>query len=305
MTPSPESSHIWRYTPALARATAILVVLIGAILLIVTERAYREQKTNEALVQAQILASTVAAALTFDDRDAAQEYIVATRLNPELRAAGIYDAKGAPFAGYVAEGAGGLPQAAPPLGTQFAADRLSVAVPVIEGDRRLGTAYVRWITEPFSRRLERYGVIALLIVMAAVIFLVLGAAQAALERANAELSARATQLADTNTRLEAQIAEREKAEAALWQAQKMEAIGQLTGGVAHDFNNLLHVVLGNLSAAELRLQRIGHPAIAEVLRLVAAAVRGGERAASLTQRLLAFARRQPLAPTPIDLNKLV
>ena len=305
MTPPQEISRVWRFTPALARATAILVVLVGAILLLVNERAYREQKTSEALVQAQILSSTVAAALTFDDRDAAQEYIIAMRINPELRVAGVYDAHGALFAAYAAEGANPLPPTAPPLGARFAADRLSVAVPVLEGDAVLGTAYVRWITEPFLRRLERYGVIALLVVMASVIFLVLGAAQTALGRANAELVARASQLADANVRLQAQIAEREKAEAALWQAQKMEAIGQLTGGVAHDFNNLLHVVLGNLSAAELRLQRIEHPSAADVLRLVGAAVRGGERAASLTQRLLAFARRQPLAPTPVDLNKLV
>jgi signal transduction histidine kinase/CheY-like chemotaxis protein len=304
-TPATQSSRVWRFTPALARATAILVVCAGALLLLVSERAYREQKINEALVQAQILASTVAAALTFDDRDAAQEYIIATRINPELRAAAIYDAHGAPFANYLAEGALPLPPSAPPLGTSFAEDRLTVTVPVTEGDTRLGTAYVRWTTEPFSRRLERYGVIGLLIILGAMIFLVLGAAQAALGRANAELVARATELADANARLEAQIAERERAEAALWQAQKMEAIGQLTGGVAHDFNNLLHVVLGNLSAAELRLQRIQHAGITEVTRLVSAAVRGGERAASLTQRLLAFARRQPLAPTPIDLNKLV
>jgi signal transduction histidine kinase len=80
----------------------------------------------------------------------------------------------------------------------------------------------------------------------------------------------------------------------------MEAIGQLTGGVAHDFNNLLQVVLGNLDL--LRRDTAGDET---VRRKLDAAVRAAERAAILTQQLLAFARRQPLAPKPLDVNLLV
>jgi CheY-like chemotaxis protein len=80
----------------------------------------------------------------------------------------------------------------------------------------------------------------------------------------------------------------------------------LTGGIAHDFNNILHVILGNLEALQ-RLAAAGsdRPGTAEFDRFVANAVRGAERAATLTQRLLAFGRRQPLSPTALDVNRLV
>jgi PAS domain S-box-containing protein len=106
-------------------------------------------------------------------------------------------------------------------------------------------------------------------------------------------------------RVAAEVRQRMAAEEALRHAQKMEAIGQLTGGIAHDFNNILHVILGNLDA----LRRAAGAdltglAIGEFERLVANATRGAERAATLTQRLLAFGRRQPLNPAAIDVNRL-
>lgn len=87
----------------------------------------------------------------------------------------------------------------------------------------------------------------------------------------------------------------------LHQSQKMEAIGQLTGGVAHDFNNLLTVILGNLDA----IWRKAPVDDAWLRRAVEHATRGAQRAATLTQQLLAFARRQPLNPKPTDVNRLV
>ncbi len=102
-------------------------------------------------------------------------------------------------------------------------------------------------------------------------------------------------------RVAEEVARRAEAEEALRQAQKMETLGQLTGGVAHDFNNLLQIVSGNLDL----LQR-GLPEDAVRLRRAADnAMKGAERAAVLTQRLLAFSRRQPLSPKPIDVNRLV
>jgi PAS domain S-box-containing protein len=112
-------------------------------------------------------------------------------------------------------------------------------------------------------------------------------------------------LQQLNATLEQQVVERteqlRRQEEALRQSQKMEAIGQLTGGVAHDFNNLLQVIVGNLETLQRNLP-------AESARLVRAArnaMTAAQRAASLTQRLLAFSRRQPLDPKPIDVNVLV
>jgi len=93
----------------------------------------------------------------------------------------------------------------------------------------------------------------------------------------------------------------EETRAALAQAQKMEAVGQLTGGVAHDFNNLLTAILGNIELLEER-SLADRPDLARLLRSAKAAA---ERGAKLTQRLLAFSRRQMLQPRPADLNQLV
>jgi len=91
-------------------------------------------------------------------------------------------------------------------------------------------------------------------------------------------------------------------EAQLRQAQKMEAVGQLTGGLAHDFNNLLTGVMGNLELLQMRLAR---GKLDDAERFIVAAQGAGRRAAALTQRLLAFSRRQTLDPRPTDVNKLI
>ena len=96
------------------------------------------------------------------------------------------------------------------------------------------------------------------------------------------------------------ITERRQAEEQLLQAQKMEAVGQLTGGVAHDFNNLLSIIIGNL---DLLGEDI--PGSGKQREYLANALHGAERAASLTHRLLAFSRTQPLTPTVIDVNTLL
>jgi signal transduction histidine kinase/CheY-like chemotaxis protein len=101
-------------------------------------------------------------------------------------------------------------------------------------------------------------------------------------------------------RLLEQMAERERAEAALRQAQRIEALGQLTGGVAHDFNNLLTVVIGNIDLVQEAAA--ADPELPERLKAMRAAA---ERGAMLTGHLLAFARRQPLSPRPVDLNAVI
>ena len=96
------------------------------------------------------------------------------------------------------------------------------------------------------------------------------------------------------------VTARKRAEEALRQSQKIEAVGQLTGGVAHDFNNLLAVVLGNLELLRKRM-----PDDPTLVRFVDNAIQGAERGASLTQRMLSFARRQDLRPEPVDVLDLV
>jgi PAS domain S-box-containing protein len=127
-------------------------------------------------------------------------------------------------------------------------------------------------------------------------------AQLAAERtALAELTATLEQRVEQRTAdLMKEVAAREKAQEQLRQAQKMETIGQLTGGVAHDFNNLLMAVMGNLDLLRKRI-----PDDPRLHRLIDGALQGAERGASLTQRLLAFARQQDLRAVPVDLRGLI
>jgi PAS domain S-box-containing protein len=100
------------------------------------------------------------------------------------------------------------------------------------------------------------------------------------------------------------LTERRAADERTRQAQKMEGIGQLTGGVAHDFNNLLTIIIGNLETLQRSLDAV--PLSVERLKRSADnAMRGSRRAESLTQRLLAFSRQTPLAPKPVDIGRLV
>src|SRR5438094_169958 len=129
-----------------------------------------------------------------------------------------------------------------------------------------------------------------------------------LETLNAELerrvAERTAELAQTNADLERRVeertAEREAALAQVHEMQKVESLGQLTGGVAHDFNNLLMAVLGNLEILRKYI-----PDDAKLLRLIDGAIQGAERGATLTKRMLAFARRQELQPATVNVPKLV
>src|SRR5262249_33868741 len=110
--------------------------------------------------------------------------------------------------------------------------------------------------------------------------------------------------------LENEALRRRESEETLLQAQKMESVGQLTGGIAHDFNNMLTVIIGNLETLRRRLTRmqpngLSLEALAALAKPAELALQGAHNAGKLTHRLLAFARRQPLAPVRADLNKIV
>ncbi|WP_066658322.1 MULTISPECIES: CHASE3 domain-containing protein [unclassified Sphingomonas] len=145
------------------------------------------------------------------------------------------------------------------------------------------------------------GLTAWLILSAAAVFaLAWFATRDARRRARAALDAGNALLA-ANRQLTEEAATRAEAEAKVRQMQKLESIGQLTGGVAHDFNNMLAIVIGSLDMARRRLTSDPDRARDNLDN----AMEGAERAAQLTQRLLAFSRQQPLAPKAVDANKLV
>ena len=106
-------------------------------------------------------------------------------------------------------------------------------------------------------------------------------------------------------RLYAEQDQRLAVEDSLRQSQKLDAIGHLTGGVAHDFNNLLTVIIGNLETAQRQLESWTDAVHLKLAKRIGNAMHGAERAATLTKRLLAFSRQQPLNPTTIDVNRLL
>ncbi|MDB5431720.1 MAG: integral rane sensor hybrid histidine kinase [Caulobacter sp.] len=266
-------------TPVIAVGIAVALLIASFSLAVQNERLNRAEKVRQVTVQANILAGSVAAPLFFDDDAAAKEYVSALRANPDVEAAGAYGAAGRLAAGFSRTAP--LPPANAVGAPLFVGGDLIVTAPVMQDGKTIGSVYLRTATETFPRRALRYLGIALIMTMASLLVAVLGASFASVSRAH-----RALQL---------ETAGREKAEEALRQSQKMEAMGQLTGGVAHDFNNLLMVASSGLDL----MQRTTDPARRE--RLQAGIRQAIERGASLTQQLLAFSRRSPLNPEVLDL----
>jgi signal transduction histidine kinase len=284
--------------PAAIVAAVALLLLAATGVIAQNEAAYRDLQVQETRVQAEILAASVTAALDFGDTQAAQESVDSIRVDRQVRMIGVYDSDGALVAGYGRDGD------TPPLRrTAFAASpagAVASIVPVESRGEQIGTVVLAADPEPLSRRLTRYLVMSLLVLMAALVIVVLGVGQNALRRANRKLEERAEALVAANAELKVQIAERARAEDQLRQAQKLQALGQLTGGIAHDFNNLLTVIQG--SADMLR-----RPGIADAKRqrYAESIAQASARAAALTGQLLAFARRQPLQPEVIEVNALI
>jgi len=280
----------WNAVPAATSIAAALLLLTGLAVIYQNERDYQANKTRETRIQAEILAASVAAALDFGDASAAQESVDALRVNPQIRIAAVYDNRGDAFAGFARGGT--RISIARADGNQSGAN-VAAVVPVGSEGARVGTVRLEVAREPVSRRVSRYALVALFVIMAALVVIVLGLAHNVLRRTNNRLEA-------TNRELIIQMEERAKAEDQLRQAQKMQALGQLTGGIAHDFNNLLTVIQGSADI----LQR---PNLSDEKRsrFAAAIAQTATRAASLTSQLLAFARRQPLRPETVDLNSKV
>ncbi len=263
---------------------AILLLVASLGLAIHNERLARAQFDQQLAVRAHILANSVTAALAFDDKATAQGYFDALRTDPQIAAAGAYDGEGRLFAGFALPG-GTLPPARAVSVSSPEEGRRVVTVPVVQNGTRLGVVYLSAATEPWTRRTSRYIGIGLILLMAALLVAGLGSSYASATAAN--------------RRLHDEMEARREAEEALRQSQKMEAMGQLTGGVAHDFNNLLMVASSGLEL----LERVQEPERRE--RVKQGIRQAIDRGSKLTQQLLTFARRSPVNPEVIDLRARV
>jgi len=286
----PRARFGWPMFAALLAAAMLLAA--GFWMARYEDQLYSAEQLKDVGEQARILAASVSAAVAFDDRAAAQEYLDALAVNPELQAAAIYDGQGRRIAQIIRPGASLPPRSA--ADSRLVGDHIDVTQPVLQNGQALGSVAVRASAEPPQRRIARYAGLVLLVTMGALVIAVLSISQAALTQ-------RAEELSRVNARLKDEMTERQRTEEALHQSQKMEAIGQLSGGIAHDFNNLIMIVKGNLRLLRKRFDPVAHNATS----YIASAEEALDRAAHLTQRILAFSRRQPLSPRPVRLSELV
>ena len=282
----------WSLSVIAALAAAVILLAAGILMAVYQEQLYSGQQVKSVREQAEILAASATAAILFGDHSAAQEYVDALRANPELLGAAVYGANGRQMAGF-ARGTH-LPEQLATPHVDAGPGYIDIAVPAGSKGARAGMVLLRAVTEPAERRFARYAGLILLVTMGALVIAVLGFAQA-------QLSRRSGQLANVNQRLQQEMVERRKTEEALRQSHKMEAIGQLSGGIAHDFNNLIMIVKGNLKLLQRRLGDEPSPTLA----YITSADEALDRAAHLTQRILAFSRRQPLTPQQVNFSLLV
>ncbi|HEU4959496.1 MAG TPA: response regulator [Sphingomonas sp.] len=264
--------------PVYAVLIALVLVAVSFGLAVQNERIARAESLQRLTVQGQILAGSVAAPLAFDDRATTQEYLDALKANTDIEAVGAYDTNGTLAAGFTRDAA--LPATNPIHPAEVHHGEMIVTLPVAQAGVPMGSVYLRAALEPWTHRAVRYVGIAVVVIMAALLIVMLGASFAA--------------AAETNQRLRREMEARRIAEEALRQSQKMEAMGQLTGGVAHDFNNLLMAASSGLELME----RTSDPV--RLARLKQGIRQALDRGAKLTQQLLTFARRSPLKPEVID-----
>ena len=278
---------IRQWKQALTLLSAVALLIAGILIGLYSEDIYRDRLRHDLDAQAQVLATTASAAVFFEDRAAAREYAEAMAANSDIEAANIFDAGGERIALFARPGARVATYEEAMAGSHWDGRTAAIA-PIKQDGQTIGLVYLRTVPESWVAIAARHGGIALLVIMASLLVIVLGSAQAASVRANRLLQSR-------NEDLAFQIAGREKAEEALRQSQKMEAMGQLTGGVAHDFNNMLMVASGGLDLLDRTTDEDRRARLRDGIRQAL------DRGASLTRQLLAFARRSPLHPEVVDI----
>ena len=298
MTATQRVTSGWRSAPMAMLGLALLILLAGVAVIVQNEWTYDRARTEQTQGLSDILAASSAAAVDFDDAAAAKQAVDAFRVNNQVERIVVFRRDGRSIAGYDRSGSR-LPAKADAM-PRPGYNVIRVHSPIVQAGQHIGSVYVDIDREAPYRRVSRYLVLAGLFVLAALVVVAIGLAQAQLRHANRELVSRAEALAQANVLLKEQIEERAKAEEELRQSQKMQALGQLTGGIAHDFNNQLTVIQGSADI----LTRLD---LAEDkrIRFAQAIVQASTNAASLTSQLLAFARRQPLKPERLDINRLI
>ena len=270
---------------------ALALLIVGVVAALYEEHLYQSQRMAAMRDQANILAASVTAALSFQDKTAIGEYIRAMEVNHAIGAVGLYTENGNRIAGFERDPSSPLPRT---LGSAAAGRHASdaIVVPVLQQHELLGWVFLRAAPEPLESRLGRYLVLALLAMMAVFVIVGMGSAQL-------RMQAQSESLAAANDRLQREMTERARVEEALRQSQKMEALGQLSGGIAHDLNNYLTIIKGNLYFLR---RKFGLPPDEKYL---ASTDEGVNRAALLTQQVLGFSRKQSLNPASLDLNGLI
>jgi signal transduction histidine kinase/ActR/RegA family two-component response regulator len=253
------------------------------------DRRLRDQAACEAQVEADLVARSLASDGRADD---APRFLDVLRANPEVQAAGFYSPAGVLLSGFRRNASQNLPAHPPPSARFFVGDQAVATALVGRGGSAMGLVYLSLRSEPPALRSMRYAALGLLSLMAMLVAAILAGANAAQRSANRALG-------QANDSLRQQIEQREQAEAALRQSQKMEAMGQLTRGVAHDFNNLLMVLSGGLDL----LDRPQSPK--RIDQLKQGMRQAVDRGATLTRQLLDFSRHTPLKTEVVDLGRRI
>jgi signal transduction histidine kinase/CheY-like chemotaxis protein len=320
----------------LVTLTSGLVLSLACVILAAYDlrRAHQDLETDLTSL-AKVIGSNSTGALTFGDPRAADEILAAMSVRAHIVSARLYDAEGRPFATYHRLGAEAdvLPER--PQADSYRAERAHVVLfqSVRLGRETAGTLYLKADLGQLRSHFEGYLVVVLMVMLASMgaaslisarwqrlvsdpILRLADAAGAVAQSKDysmrvaspggdelgvltAAFNEMLSQIEHRDAELRSEVKERRNAEEQLRQSQKMEAVGRLAGGVAHDFNNLLGVILGY---SELLLgQELGPASRRKVDQIHKA----GNRAAALTRQLLAFSRKQVLAPKVLDLNALV
>ena len=196
---SPAPRRNWRSTPLAIFGTALLILLVGIGIIYQSEATYQDNREQAVLAQARVLSKSTAAALDFDDPVAAQQAVDYYRTLELVRWIGVYDRNGRAVAGYARDG-----QSVPPTVAAIGAPpekAMRVTVPVETAGQVVGNVFYETDRDPLYRRIQRYLVLGILIVMAALVVGALGMAQLQLRRANRQLADRAEALAQANDTL--------------------------------------------------------------------------------------------------------